>query len=96
MGAELRAEMQQMGTDIRAEMQQMGTDIRAEMQQMGTDIRAEMREGFQQVHGRVEATNSRIDRTNDVLILVGSEVYRTLGNVEELKQRVQALESRAA
>ncbi len=96
MGTDLRAEMQQMGTDIRAEMQQMGTDIRAEMQQMGTDIRAEMREGFQQVHGRVEATNSRIDRTNDVLILVGSEVYRTMGNVEELKQRVQALERRVA
>ncbi len=68
----------------------------AEFIRSQTELKAAMQEGFRQVLGRAEAAHSRIDRTNDVLILVGSEVYRTMGNAEELKQRLQALESRAA
>jgi hypothetical protein len=92
--------------DMGARMDHMGTRMdRLEMwmERLGaefirsqTELKAAMQEGFRQVLGRAEAAHSRIDRTNDVLILVGSEVYRTMGNAEELKQRLQALESRAA
>jgi BMFP domain-containing protein YqiC len=65
-------------------MQHLRVEVREEVQQ----VRAEMRDGFRQVHGR-------IDRTNESLSLMGSMLnQQTRERFEHLEGRVQALEER--
>jgi hypothetical protein len=90
LGAEiirLRGDVQQMRTELREEIQQ----VRTEVQQVHTELRdavpllrAEMQDESRQMH-------VRIDRTNDTMVLLGSEVQRSKVRSEDLDQRMRAI-----
>jgi len=71
--------------ELKEEIQGVRTELKAEIHQVRTELRAEMQEGFQQV-------NSRIDRTNDTMMMMGSALQRTNERIEGLDARVRALE----
>jgi len=84
---ELQTEIQGVRTELKAEIQGVRTELKTEIQQVRTELRAEMQEGFQQV-------NSRIDRVNDTVTMMGSALHWTNQRVEELDKRVRVLEER--
>lgn len=91
LGAEFIKSREELKDDIRnvrRELQDVRTELKADIQQVRTDLGSEMREGFRQVHGR-------IDCTNDAMNLMSSGLHKvTTERFQNLEQRVQALETR--
>lgn len=83
----LGAEFIRRHEELKAEIQGVRTELKAEIQGVRTELKAEMQEGFQQV-------NSRIDRANDTVAMMGSALHWTNQRIEELDKRVRVLEER--
>lgn len=83
----LEVEIQGARTELKAEIQGVRTELKTELQQVRTELKAEMQEGFRQV-------NTRVDRLNDTMTMMGSELHRTNERVEGLDARVRVLEER--
>ena len=83
--------------EVLAGVRELGTKMERLEGRMGNlegkleQVRTELEEGVRQVH-------VRIDRTNDMLNLVGSVLHRATGavsvRIEDLDRRVRVLETR--